>query len=291
MNRERVLTLFCAACCCFALVTLSSGLESTVSGSPEDEFDIGPNMLPVSSDETGKLKDAYQSASGTSGDAASRDAPPKASGSGEADDSQVDGKQAGSIRGDGGSSGSQAQADQTKSSGGGGRDDTGARSGQGTESTTASQERDWLSLLGQLLRVFLLISALAIPLAAAWLTTRHRKGVVAWLRSLVDRFGRERSDADDVATAHPFDPPANDVEQAWLDMARMANVEFDPGTTPQEGVDKLVQAGLDSDAVRELTALFERVHYGDTSATTERVQRARECLRRSFASGNGGNGQ
>jgi len=73
MNRQRVVVVLCAACCCFALVTLSSSLETTVSRSPEDEFDVGADDLPLSADDTGELKDAYQSGSGEEGASSSSD--------------------------------------------------------------------------------------------------------------------------------------------------------------------------------------------------------------------------
>ena len=72
------------------------------------------------------------------------------------------------------------------------------------------------------------------------------------------------------STDGSFRTPANQVERAWLDMVRIAGLRCEPSETPRECTDRLVRAGLDGDAVRELTELFERVRYGGAGATQDR---------------------
>lgn len=71
----------------------------------------------------------------------------------------------------------------------------------------------------------------------------------------------------------------NAVYRAWREMAASLDVA-DPGaTTPGEFADAAVDAGFDPDAVAELTAVFERVRYGDADAGTY-ADRAAAALRR-----------
>ncbi len=295
MNRERALTVVCAVCCCFALVSLSSALDASVSGSPEDEFDVGPGSLPVSSEDTGELKEAYRSAQGEGGQPAdssgeSGDAALSGAANGEDDGDPGDGEPPddGSSSGasSGSSSSSQARAGQAEESGGGGESQS--QSGQGTGTGTTAQEDGWLALLRQLLRAALLLGSAGVVLGTAWAASRYRERLLAWLRSLFDRSDSKPGEPGDAAADHPFDPPDGPVERAWLDMVRLADVDPDPGATPREATERLVRAGFDQDAVRELTDLFERVRYGGADPSAEQVQRAHECLRASEALDDGG---
>jgi len=70
-------------------------------------------------------------------------------------------------------------------------------------------------------------------------------------------------------------------------MAERGDVAIDSGMTPAECADRLGAEGFDRDAVEELTELFQRVRYGSAVTTTERVERARECLQRSVPTTDG----
>ena len=78
----------------------------------------------------------------------------------------------------------------------------------------------------------------------------------------------ERTDLDD------------EIRRAWLDMTRLLDVERPTSRTPGEFADAAVEAGLDPDAVGELTALFEAVRYGRLESTPDREARAVETFRR-----------
>jgi hypothetical protein len=59
---------------------------------------------------------------------------------------------------------------------------------------------------------------------------------------------------------------ANEVYRAWREMTALLDVEAPETSTPGEFADAAVDAGLEGEAVRELTRLFEDVRYGDAPA-------------------------
>ncbi|WP_276271361.1 DUF4129 domain-containing protein [Haloarcula litorea] len=82
--------------------------------------------------------------------------------------------------------------------------------------------------------------------------------------------------ADRVADGATLD---NEVYRAWHEMTALLDVS-DPSTTPGEFRAAAVDAGMDPDAVDELTALFERVRYGGADRDPVDAERAVELLRR-----------
>lgn len=72
----------------------------------------------------------------------------------------------------------------------------------------------------------------------------------------------------------------NEVYRAWREMTAQFDIENEETTTPREFQARAVDAGIDPDDVRELTALFEAVRYGGEAATEDREQRALTVLRR-----------
>lgn len=72
----------------------------------------------------------------------------------------------------------------------------------------------------------------------------------------------------------------NEVFRAWRRMTDVLDVAS-PGTaTPGQFADAAIAAGLDASDVRDLTALFEAVRYGDRPPTPDRERRAVATLRR-----------
>jgi len=71
----------------------------------------------------------------------------------------------------------------------------------------------------------------------------------------------------------------NEVYRAWVAMTERLDVEHPESSTPGEFAAAAVAAGVDPETVAELTALFERVRYGDEAPTAEAESRAVEALR------------
>lgn len=291
MNRQGAVVVLCAACCCFALVTLSSSLDATVSGSPEDEFDVGADDLPLSADDTGELKDAYQSGSGDEGESSSSDqdgaGAPAASESRNSDTGEQDGdpsSDASSTR----TATSQA-ADRAPDQEADASDSESSQSGEGSGLAAQNQQRDWLETARNLLSTVLGLGVVGVVVVLGWLAFRYRERLVGQLFD--DQGEGERFSTDASTDGRPFEPPANEVERVWVEMAERGDVVVDPGMTPTECADRLGAKGFDRDAVEELTELFQRVRYGSAVTTTERVERARECLQRSVPATDGGERQ
>jgi flagellar basal body-associated protein FliL len=72
----------------------------------------------------------------------------------------------------------------------------------------------------------------------------------------------------------------NEIYRAWVEMTRYLPVAHPETSTPREFERAADDAGLEADAVGELTDLFESVRYGREAATTDREERAVEALRR-----------
>jgi|GEM_PF-2966384 len=291
MNRERVVVVLCAACCCFALVTLSSSLDATVSGSPEDEFDVGADELPLSGDDTSELKDAYQSGSGAEGESSSSDqdeeGAPAAAESRNSDTGEQDGdpsSDASSTR-----TATDQAADRSAAQSADASDSGSSQSGEGTGPTTQDEQRDWLATARDLLSGVLGLGVVGAVGALGWLAVRYRERLLG--RVVGDQGGEERFGTAGSTDGPAFEPPANEVERVWVEMAERGDVAIDPGMTPSECADRLEADGFDRDAVEELTDLFQRVRYGSAVTTTERVERARECLQRSVPTTDGGERQ
>lgn len=87
--------------------------------------------------------------------------------------------------------------------------------------------------------------------------------------------GRAAAHLDDAGS-----PPENDVVRAWRELAAVLPVARPETSTPREFASAATAAGVDPDAVAELTALFEAVRYGDRDPTGERAERAVAALER-----------
>lgn len=75
-------------------------------------------------------------------------------------------------------------------------------------------------------------------------------------------------------------PLENAVYRAWAEMTHALDIENPETATPAEFEQAALQAGLNSENVSELTALFEEVRYGTATPTPEREERARAALER-----------
>jgi hypothetical protein len=71
----------------------------------------------------------------------------------------------------------------------------------------------------------------------------------------------------------------NEVYRAWVEMTRHLDVTHPESSTPGEFRRAAVDAGVNPETVGELTALFERVRYGDEPPTDETEARAVDALR------------
>jgi hypothetical protein len=72
----------------------------------------------------------------------------------------------------------------------------------------------------------------------------------------------------------------NEVYRAWREMTDDLDVPNPRSSTPAEFRAAAIEAGIDAEAVDELTEVFEAVRYGGEAATEERERRAVEALRR-----------
>lgn len=90
--------------------------------------------------------------------------------------------------------------------------------------------------------------------------------------------------ANRIGRAESFE---NEIHRAWWEMTSAMSVP-DPDTkTPGEFAERAIRAGMDERDVRDLTALFEDVRYGDGEPTPDEVDRAVALLERIEASHGG----
>jgi len=71
----------------------------------------------------------------------------------------------------------------------------------------------------------------------------------------------------------------NEIYRAWVEMTEHLDVDHPDASTPGEFEAAAVNAGVDAETVAELTALFERVRYGDEAPTARTESRAADALR------------
>lgn len=89
--------------------------------------------------------------------------------------------------------------------------------------------------------------------------------------------GRAAGRAADRFGADSIDNP---IYRAWVEMIRPLDVGDPETATPADFAAAAIDAGLDPGDVRELTEHFRVVRYGDVPVTADRVEAARETLRR-----------
>jgi hypothetical protein len=265
MNRDRAFTLVLAVCCLLVLATLSASLNSTVSTNPDDAIDLDYGSLPLTVQDAAELRETYETGQPeTEGETdGTRQSNPE-----NRNPSDSDSTDSGSADANAGSEGDADRA--------GGVDSA-------ADSSTEPDERDQglLAMLQRLLAALLRLAPALMLLAAAIVATHQRNRLLAWLEAHLSRQSSTSAGIHRAASTPEVHPPSNQVERAWLEMLAESGVDPDPSATPRECAEAVVRAGLDSDAVWELTALFEEVRYDDTSVTSEEVQRAQTCLRRS----------
>lgn len=261
MNYQTITTLLFAGCCLFAVVSMAATLEHGVQGTPDDVIDVDMDTLPLPSDQAEQLKQSVQSSS--------RPAESGGTGTAESDSgsdrpgSSTSDSDAGDTSGqtNGGSSGSSVDSSSDTTKGG----------------SVPSAPDGLLALLRQLLQRLLGVLGGLLLLGVLGLAAYKRD--LLWQR-LRDVLGRteSRSAAHGTAT-RARRSPENQVEQLWAQMLSVAGIADEPHETPRESADAAVEAGLRREPVRELTALFEHVRYGEKPVTTEDVQRASNYLR------------
>lgn len=110
-----------------------------------------------------------------------------------------------------------------------------------------------------------------------------------WLRPLDDTSFEQWGTTDTTTEPNSEDhtdnlqtvfEPENDVQRAWYAMAHHLDIPNTDAYTPRELAATAVDHGLDREAVRDLTGLFERIRYGKERPTPEQEQRARHALER-----------
>lgn len=147
----------------------------------------------------------------------------------------------------------------------------------GGGSSSSDQQSNTASLLGLLWKLLVALLAL-VALALAY---RYRERFFAAVLAARAWLGQRTPDrSGSRAPTWPSREPADDVQRAWLAMVERANPDRPWARTPAEVGRAAVNAGVDSETVTTLTALFEEVRYGDAPITEERRRRAREWLQR-----------
>lgn len=276
MKFQTVLPVLFAGCCLFAVVSMSATLESGVQGSPDDVIDVDADTIPLPSDEAEQLKDSLQPGNGGVEQSSTTDG---------ASDTGTSGAESSTAES---ASSSDAQSrdpvDDGQSGGDSGvssEDTTGGESTEGGTGPAAGVE-GLFALLRQLLRQLLGMLGPVLLIGAVGLLV-HRRGML-W-----DRFSAVLGRDEEPATARAdaasrvSRSPENEVERLWLRMLSAAGVAEQPAATPRERAETAVEAGLDGEAVRELTDLFEDVRYGEKAVTAAHVRQATESLRDSLS--------
>jgi len=135
----------------------------------------------------------------------------------------------------------------------------------------------WQRLVGYLVQAL-------IGAAAALIVYTSRESIQARLQALLqsetDRGSQSHEPSGEIPPpAGP--PPDNEIERLWLEMVSRADQAGDRSSTPRERARRRVDAGLNGQAVGELTGLYEAVRFGEQPVTERLVEKARAAYRRS----------
>jgi len=292
MEADSVLTVVVALCCVLAIGATSTTLDSTVETDPEEVTDFDYSKVPIGSGQAQKLDDAIdrgRSATGQSGSA--DDGSPEQGSSGDQQmqasraEAAADGdhtKAAGN--GDGGEpeqrAGSGANERQQQSGGSGDEQNQGASSqnaqsgsGAGVSDPPLFQQLIWL--LRDLLELLLDFLPYLVLAALGGAALRYRDRLLA-------RIAPDAATGRDPEGDEPLpDPdPQNAVSAAWVEMVERLDLDDRTHLTPRECAAAARDRGADDETVRDLTALFEEVRYGNARVTDERRERAERTVER-----------
>ena len=272
MNADRYVTVLVAVCCLVAVGAASTAMDSAVSTDPDEAIDLTTRLVPIGSDELGRLsaKVNGEGNARVSSATGAGDATQKQEGNGE--------PSSGSIGGSAQSNPDTSAGAQQRDSASGGAGGDSSNDASNAQSSGVDQSKDTSSgvvpaprsLLDALLA---LLSDLLTPLALLALLA----GIVIALARRVgwqgDGAARARAGA---AVGDPA--PTNDVSRAWYEMVRRLGLEGRYELTPGEHAEAAAERGANREAATELTRLFEDVRYGEVPVTDERRERARYCL-------------
>jgi hypothetical protein len=92
----------------------------------------------------------------------------------------------------------------------------------------------------------------------------------------------------DASRPEPSEPVelTNEVYRAWWEMARQVDISPTASRSPSEFAAAAVDAGMNPDAVAELTHLFRAARYGGTLVTDDDEQQATAALDRIYSQSN-----
>lgn len=259
-TNERFLLVLVAGCCIFAAGTAASTLDASMQTDPEEAVDLDYRYLPVGEDDVIEVKNQAESGAKTE-------------------------KRTSAEQGEPGRDRQSAAASRSSSSDGASSDGSGSFAGERT--SDGGDLGGGLGFApGTVWWLIDLLLPLLLLLVAVLLAYRYRDRLLA-LALAVAGWIADRTDAGPDADRSPWPggEPANAVHRAWLAMVRRAAVDRPESRTPAECAREAVAAGLDPEAVRTLTRLFEEVRYGGAPVTDERERAVREQLHRLDAGG------
>lgn len=247
-DADRVLTLVVALVCAFALGAAGTSLEAAVSTSPDDVIDVEDTGLPISQENAREVRDQVEN---------EQEEPDKE----EAQQQQEQQEQ-------------QEQQQQQQQQ---------QEQQQLQEQGAATQPDDpslWQQLLALLRDLFPYIVGTLVVVALAVAAYKQRHRLLALAALLVGGDDEEEYEYPDRGH-RPLDfAPENDVDAAWVRLVSALGERARGARTTREYERAAVEAGLDPDAVGQVTRAFEEVRYGGQPVTDERRQRATEGIQR-----------
>ena len=243
MTTNSIISIALAVLCVVSIGVTATSLESAMQTDPDEVIDLDWDAIPIGEETAAELKRQME----TNGDERS------AGGTRESEAPQGDPEPRAEQRGQR----EESQVIQKAQS-----RDARAKS-QSQQASGASPEPPegdaWLWLVA----AFGLLGALL----AVGYRYRDRLG-----------FGRETPPADGGRRPWPPGEPSTEVERAWLDLVGRLEVDRPWARTPAEFAAAAVDAGMDAEAVDQVTATFVTVRYGGDRVTGRHRERVRAAL-------------
>jgi hypothetical protein len=277
MNGERYLMVLLAVCCISAVGVAATTLDSSLQEDPDDVIDFDYDDLPLGKEEAGTVKretEKNKDDQNTAGSATSDDPGGEEEGgaSQPSDGSETTGGGTGDPNEDQGGKdpGDAPGGSKSGDTGSTGTGGVGSALGLGQVPGQFAETFDWLRYLLALLALLVL----------ALLVYRYRERLLALVLAVEGIFADRTPERERAThTDWPRQPPNGDVEGAWLAMVQRLDLDRPYARTTSECARAAIDAGLNPDAVRSLTAAFEEVRYGTAGETDDHRRRARDGLR------------
>lgn len=262
MTSNSTLPMVFAVLCVLSIGVSATTLESSMRTDPDDVIDLDWERVPIGEDTAAEMKQEMQ-------DNGDRHAPGETG-----EERTVGGSRRGDVeeRSQAESEGREAENAERRQAGNAESQQARDGGGQAGQSGATSQQDTGTGIPDPFPWNLLWVLA-AVVLGVVLLLLGYR-----WAGRLVP--SSRPANGGGEPTPWPPADPTTDVDRAWITMVGRLDLDQPWTRTPAELAETAIEAGMDPEGVRAVTATFSEVRYGGSAVTEAHRERARSALRR-----------